>query len=1833
MNRLVDNTEVSKLLLEHYPGIIYLYDLIEKRNIYINETLKNILGFSDEEINDFGEQILSELMHPEDRKKYYDTIFSQYAQLGRNEYINYEYRMRHKNGNYCWLHSQETISKFDEEGRPLLVLGIAHVITERKEQETKIRQIGERYQTLIKNFPNGAVFLFDKNLKYIHAEGKALQEAGFSTSTMIGKTVKEVFPADLSDIAYENQLLILQGKTCYYEVEFNGKIYANWGEPVFNEEKQVNEGVVFAVDITKHQLAEKALRSQKDRILWILEGTNVGTWEWNVQSGETIFNERWAEIIGYTLEELSPVSIDTWTKFIHPDDLEESAKKLNACFDRTSEYYHCESRMKHKNGKWIWVIDRGKVATWTADGKPEWMYGTHQDISERKLAEEKIKSANQNLLASEQQLKAANQQLFVESNRLKSSEEKFRTVMERSPFPMWIADENGLLQNANKALKSLLNLTDEQLIGKYNVLKDENIQDDRMRVKINEVIEEHKVSNFRLFWESGKIKHTEFPDSHKLWMDVTLFPLVNDKNELTNIVCQWIDITENKRAEEELKEAKERFDLAINATNDGLFDWNLVTNEIYYSPNWKKMLGYEDHELPNDFSIWEKLTKPEDVKKSWEMQHEMINKKRDRFEIEFQMKHKKGHWIEVLSRAKAIFDENGKAIRMIGTHIDITERKKAQEELYNIEWLLTNKPQSVLHNIDSQPYGDLTELNHDKTILDAVGKEMLKEIVDDYLGLLETSAAVYEKNGDYAFGIFSSGWCKLLDNKSRELCGKKDISEALNSGKWLCHESCWTKASHTSIKTGKPTDIQCHGGINIYAQPIVAFNEIIGSINFGYGNPPKDLKTLGEIAHKFDIPLDRLIEEANAYKTRPSYFVELAKERLQTSARIIGTLVELNTTRKQLEESEVRFKALHNASFGGIAIHEKGVIIECNQGLSNMTGFTYEELIGADGVKLLIAEESRELVMKNILSAYEKPYEVMALKKNGEKYAARLEARQIPYKGREVRVVEFRDITETKASEEALRRSETKLRNIFENSTNTFYSHSVDHVLNYLSPQVEQLLGYSQEEAMKEWTEFVSDNPINEIGFRNTQKAIETGERQDTYELELVRKDKKKIFVEVRESPVVENGKTVEIVGSLADITDRKLVQDALKKSERDLNEIVMNSPVCIKKIDLDFNLQFMSNPGIEQLKIEDVNAFYGKPYPLYFFPEKFKKEMLAKMEEAKQTGKTREIVGELADMEGNRLWYQHIIAPVKDDQQKFEYLLIVSMDISELKKAEQSLQIAKEKAEKNNQINEARLKLIGFSESHTTGEIIEETLNIAEKISDSKIGFFHFVEDDQETVTLQNWSSQTKAKYCQAQNQGEHYSINEAGVWVDCLHAKKPIIHNDYKALSHKKGMPAGHAELIRELTVPVIHNGKVKAIMGVGNKKDAYEDADVENIKLLAYLSWEIIEKLKLHQNLIHEKAKAEESDRLKSAFLANMSHEIRTPMNGILGFTNLLSNPKFSDENKAGFINIIRKSGARLINTLDDIIEISKIEVGEFSVNTKELNIREKISDIVSFFATEASEKGLQLRMVLPPAEQDHTLETDESKFESILTNLIKNAIKYSDSGTITFGYDIQGDTCKFYCKDEGIGIPEHRIAAVFNRFEQADIEDRKAYEGSGLGLAICKAYVEMLEGEIWVESLEGQGSTFFFTLPFQEQEKLGSPMDENSGNRSSSHHKSNKKWTILIVEDDEVTVSYLQIILANYSEKMYYATTGMEAIEKLKTHPDINLILMDIKLPSMDGYEATRRIRKFNKKVKIIAQTAYAFADDQEKAIQAGCDDYIAKPLAIDDLLAKLNNLMK
>ena len=389
------------------------------------------------------------------------------------------------------------------------------------------------------------------------------------------------------------------------------------------------------------------------------------------------------------------------------------------------------------------------------------------------------------------------------------------------------------------------------------------------------------------------------------------------------------------------------------------------------------------------------------------------------------------------------------------------------------------------------------------------------------------------------------------------------------------------------------------------------------------------------------------------------------------------------------------------------------------------------------------------------------------------------------------------------------------------------------------------------------------------------------------------------------------------------------------------------------------------------------------------------------------------------------------------------------------------------------------------------------------------------------------------------------------------------------------------------------------------------------------------DITEQKKIFAELTAAKEKAEESDRLKSAFLANISHEIRTPMNGILGFAQLLKEPHLTGEEETEYIDLIQKSGERMLNLINNLINISRIEAGETMLQQSETPVNELMRDLYAFFKPEIDKKGLRLNLKTGLPDNDSVIETDSGKLIQILTNLIQNALKFTSSGEIDFGYNRSNSTLEFYVIDTGIGIAADMKEKIFDRFHQVDNTLTRTQEGSGLGLSISQAYVEMLGGTIRIESREGWGSEFYFTLPYRptflQQKPIPSPVNQKPIITAPF-------ITILIAEDDAVSSLLLKKNLTDENINTLFAVNGKEAVEMVQQHQEINIVLMDIRMPVMNGFDTTRVIKELRPDLPVIVQTAFTSKDEKDKSHEAGCDGYITKPINKVELLELITLLL-
>ncbi len=1188
-----------------------------------------------------------------------------------------------------------------------------------------------------------------------------------------------------------------------------------------------------------------------------------------------------------------------------------------------------------------------------------------------------------------------------------------------------------------------------------------------------------------------------------------------------------------------------------------------------------------------------------------------------------------------------------------------------------------------------------------------------------------------------------------------------------------------------------------------------------------------------------------------------SVYIEVAMNPVVINEKVVGAsffgkdISERMRAEEALLESETRFKTLHNASFGGIAIHDQGIILDCNKGLTEITGYSEEELIGMDGLQLL-SEKSRDLAIANIKRGYEKPYEAVGLRKNGEEYPIKIEARNIPYKGKIVRTTEFRDITDQKKAEAAFWESQVNFKALFEKGpigvayhrmvydesgkpidyyfldanqsyqeitgvnpvgkmvTEAFpgiendpfdwigtfgevaktgkeirmqqylqlsskwydcvaYQYKPDHFVVAFFDITEQK---SNEIALKEWdvvfNHFMENSPVY-IFFkdkniralrlsRNFEQMLGLpldkmiGKTMDElFPSEIAKKmilDDKKILTERKltiideelngrfyttiKFPIVIDDEPQYLAGYTIDITERKKAENTLKSSEERLKILFNYAPEAYYLS--DFKGTFVDgNIAAEKLLGYNKNEIIGKSFlKLNLLPRKYllkaTKLLMAGLME-KPTGPDEFV---LIRKDGSKVMVEITTHPVTIEGQSL--ILGIARDISERRKAEKVMLIASQNWNRTFHAMHSGIALLDNNQIIIqTNPAFQNFVNEKETNLQGKF-YFPFIFGKQVTAESNPFEKMLKSKVCEKaettiygrvceilvdpildaagkitgavlimnditqrkRDENIHQILheitgtstfdksikdllvivrNELSKVIDTTNffvalyqpesdTLRKVIFEDEKddfiewdankSLSGqivKLGKPlllnsqeealfaAEHnIELLGSpaacwLGVPLMNGEKAIGVMVVQSYTDenAYDNATVRLLILIAHELSIIIERKKMIHDLVAAKERAEESDRLKSAFLANMSHEIRTPMNGILGFAELLKQPKLSGKEQKMFIEIIEKSGERMLNIINDLINISKIESGQMDIQFSETNINEQLLFLYNFFKLEASQKKLNLVVNYPNSDNVIYIKTDKEKVYAILTNLIKNAIKFTDSGTIEFGCEVVENKLVFHIKDTGIGIPLNKQKSIFERFVQVSSGMTNEYEGAGLGLAISKAYVEMLGGEIWMESEPGKGTCFYFTLPLNLKNETESlKMDVQVEIEESDNE--NKVITILIAEDDEISLVYLNHILKTDYMNILTAKTGAEAVEICRNNYDIELVLMDINMPVYNGDIASQIIKEFRPGLPIIAQTAFALEEDKEK-YKGSFDDYITKPINADELKQKIRKFLR
>lgn len=553
----------------------------------------------------------------------------------------------------------------------------------------------------------------------------------------------------------------------------------------------------------------------------------------------------------------------------------------------------------------------------------------------------------------------------------------------------------------------------------------------------------------------------------------------------------------------------------------------------------------------------------------------------------------------------------------------------------------------------------------------------------------------------------------------------------------------------------------------------------------------------------------------------------------------------------------------------------------------------------------------------------------------------------------------------------------------------------------------------------------------------------------------------------------------------------------------------------------------------------------------------------------------------------------------------------------------------------KNEKRLESLLKIIQFK-TDDIKEFLDYALFEAIQLTESKYGYIYYYNEDTKEFTLNTWSKDVM-KECSIVEPHTLYHLDKTGIWGEAVRQRCPIIVNDFQSPHPlKKGYPKGHVELTRFLTVPILVQDRIEGVIGVANKDSDYNDADVRQLILLLDSVWNVSNRKKKEKELRVAKDAAEAANRAKSAFLANISHEMRTPLNVILGMTILLFNAK-TEKERYEYLMTLKTSGETLLNIINDILDITKIEANKLELNETVFDLQSLIDDCNCMFSSMALQKGLSFEITIDTPIPSMLI-GDMIRLRQILNNIIGNAIKFTEKGKVSVHIQLEklvdnGEAILlFSVSDDGIGIPQDKQDKIFDRFIQLDDSSTRKYGGTGLGLSISKELVKMMGGELWVKSKLDKGSVFYFTVQLKTcNNKI---TNENTEKDNIIISPNSRAFNILLVEDNKLNQKVASLILQKLGHSVMIAEDGSQAIEILKDNR-FDIIFMDVHMPVMDGIEATHRIRANHiaPNTPIIAMTAGVMQDERDSYIKAGMDGFVSKPIVLRELMETLEKYIK
>lgn len=891
----------------------------------------------------------------------------------------------------------------------------------------------------------------------------------------------------------------------------------------------------------------------------------------------------------------------------------------------------------------------------------------------------------------------------------------------------------------------------------------------------------------------------------------------------------------------------------------------------------------------------------------------------------------------------------------------------------------------------------------------------------------------------------------------------------------------------------------------------------------------------------------------------------------------------------------------------GIGMVKNRMFVEANPLICEITGYSRKELIGKSSRILYPNDSEYEYVGQEKYSQIDKygtgTVETVWAKKDGSLVDILLSSTAIdinnPSKGT---IFTALDISAQKKWENEKQNSADRLKIIFEHAPDPIYIIDLKGKIIDGNIAAEQLLGFKREELIGQ--SFLNLNLLPPKDLAKATKLLAKnvmGQQTGPDQLTLLTKNGQKISIEITTYPVKLNNQKA-VLGIARDITQRIQEEKLRHEREQRMTFHVEQTPLAVIEWDLEYQVKEW-NPAAEKIFGYSRAEALGQPASFIIHSDDLQYVNQIFMDTAmhnnkrKNINKNRHKNGELILCE----WHN---TPLVNEEGKIIALASFGLDITQRIRSEEIQKVVYNISNAANTSISLNKLLNHIREELST---IIDTTNFFIALYDKKNDTFSlpfFIDEKDQFNTFPAGKTLTG------------YVIkNQTPLLADKQMMRKLELRGETESVGSLSKIWLGIPLKIGEEAIGAL-------VLQSYTDEHAYDQEDMQMLQFVSNQVSQAIHRKNTEEQMANALKRATEADQMKSTFLANMSHEIRTPMTGLLGFASLLKNEKLNKAERFNYLDIIERSGKRMLGVINDLIDISKVESGVSEISICSFNLNDSFKYVYSFFKPEAEAKGLELTYSCAFLHEKAFIETDKEKLYAIIINLVKNAIKYTNSGSISFKYTILNNNINLTVRDTGIGIPKNKLDTIFNRFVQAGTNLSNNYEGVGLGLAITKAYVDLLDGKISVESEYGKGSSFSVEIPYTKGQKADTTKEKEEIENDTNHQYKPK---ILVAEDDVVNRKLFSYLLKDVADELIIASNGAEAVAKFSEMQDIELIFMDLKMPKMDGYEATRLIREKNKEVIIIALSAFALETERRKAAQSGFNHYVSKPVGKADLI--------